>query len=360
MANLLDVSALTLNPQEETDLRNFIFEAVFMNPDLSIHTVQSGVTMKQQIVFAGKFGKTGIKGDATCTRKTSGEKIEATQKYWEPAGIEDTFTHCQAEVNSLFKPFFARIQKYIDRYEVSDMSDQARFIASRVLESIQETMWRAVWLGDTAVAAAGAAAVGLVDAANVKFYDYFNGLWKQIFAGVTAGDIARVTITENTALTNALRTTLAAGRSIQIFDAMWALADSRLRSATGLQLLVSREIFDNYKIYLRSISQAFTLEQTTEGFNSLMWEGVRVVNMENVWDRNLRADFVEDTTDNLYYLPNRAVLTVPENIAIATLNQSDLTALESWYERKERENNVAYGFNLDAKVLEEYMIVAAY
>ena len=86
MANAIDLSGLTLNPKESTDMMRFVFEQVFERPDLrSLHGVQTGVTMKEQIVFASQFGKTGLKGDATCTRKTSGAKSTLTEKYWEPA-----------------------------------------------------------------------------------------------------------------------------------------------------------------------------------------------------------------------------------------------------------------------------------
>jgi hypothetical protein len=97
-----------------------------------------------------------------------------------------------------------------------------------------------------------------------------------------------------------------------------------------------------------------------EGLPSLKWNGKAVVNMETVWDLHLQADFVDNTTNNAYYLPNRVLLTVPANIPIGTLNESDMSELDIFYEKKERQLYAGYGFTLDAKYLEPYMVAVAY
>ena len=362
MATGIDISGLTLNPLEVQEIQSFIIEQVFSRPDLmAIHGIQTGVTMKEQIVFASQFGKTGIKGDSTCTRKTSGAESVVTQKYWEPVGIEDTLIHCNKELNALFKAYFLKIQKYRDNYEIEG-TDLQIFFSILMLETIQSTIWRAAWFGDTSVAVAGVAAAGLVLAGDVKFYDYLDGLWLQIFAGVTATDIERVTITENAITTSkADQLVLASSTAaIDYFKAIKAKADPRLRSNPDAQLLVNREIYDNYVDYLVDNSIVYTVELTQTGLPSVKWDAYTVVNMETVWNVDAREDFLNNTTDNVYDLPHRIVFTAPANIPIGTLNESDFTELEMWYEQKERENNLAYGFSLDAKLLEEYLIVVAY
>jgi hypothetical protein len=231
-----------------------------------------------------------------------------------------------------------------------------------LLESIEPTIWRAAWFADLNVAAAGAGTAGLVSAGDIQFYDYFDGLWEQIFDGVTATDIERYTIALNAVITSkadqlALTADLAKDT---YFEEVWKLADARLKSDPNRMMLVTGEIWENYRQSLQSAGENFTIEFTTEGFRTLKWNGVPVVNMETIWDLESREDFVNNTTDNVYYLPNRIVLSTPENLPIGTLSTNDFTELEQWYERKDRTNNLAYGFSLDSKVLEEYMIVVAY
>lgn len=360
MAKGIVESALTMNPIEVQDLQQFIIEKIFTKPELlRLHGIQTGIKMKEQIIFASQFGKTGIKGTATCTRKTSGASSTLTEKYWEPAGIEDTLIHCNAEIDALFKAYFTKVNTYREKYEIEG-TDLEIFFSILFLESIQRTIWRAAWFGDEDVAAAEAAVAGLASSDNVKFYDYFDGLWKQIFAGVIAATVERYTISENAETTTVAQLTLAAGRSIEIFEGVWAKADARLKSDMDKVMMVTNEIWENYRQYLQSKGENFTIELTTEGMRELRWNGVPIVNMETVWDLDLQADFVDNTTNSAYLYPNRVVLTVPNNIPVGTLNQSDFDELEIFYDKIARNNYMSYGFSLDSKMLEGYMIVTAY
>ena len=82
--------------------------------------------------------------------------------------------------------------------------------------------------------------------------------------------------------------------------------------------------------------------------------------MSSVWDVFGRTYFEQDSTNNAYDLPNRALLTVPSNIPIGTLNESDWGVEDPFYVQKERQLYMPYGYTLDAKVLEPYMIVAGF
>lgn len=361
MASGLDTSLLVMNPIEVQDLEKFIIEKTFMRPDLmQIHGIQTGVKMKEQIVFASQFGKTGIAADGSCSRKTSGANSILSQKYWDPAGIEDTMILCNKELNALFKAYFGKIAKYKDTYEIEG-SDIEVFFSILLMEAMQNTIWRAAWFGDVNTAAAGAGTAGVVAAGDVKFYDYFDGLWAQIFDGVVAATVPRITIAENSTVTSkADQLALAAGKSVEYLRAVHTDADTRLRNADGAQFLVSREIFDNYREYLLDKGVVYDINILQNGLQALKFDGYDVVNMETIWSGESREDFVNNTTDAVYDLPHRIAFTVPENIPVGTLNEEDFTELEIWYEKKERENNIAYGFTLDSKLLEEYMTAVAY
>lgn len=360
MASVIDVTALELKPIEVQELSSFILERVTTDPVLSsIHTVWTGVKMKEKIGFASQLGKTGVL-DASCSRPNSGAGSTLTEKEWVPVAIGDTLIHCNKELNALFKAYFSKVQRYVDLFDIQG-SDLEQFLSVLLTEAAMKTVWRAAWLSDANVGAAGAATAGLVNVVtNKKFYNYFDGLWAQIFDGVTAGDIDYVEISQNNEATTVAQKTLAAGYSVELFESIWAKADSRLRTDSNKQFLVSRGIFENYRSYLQGKGENFSIDYTMDGLPSLKWNGIPVVNMETIWDLQLEADFVDNTTNNAHWLPNRAVLTVPANIPIATLSEEDMDTLEVWYEKKDRSMYSAYGFTLDAKVLEEYMIVAAY
>jgi hypothetical protein len=358
----IDLTGLTLNPIEVDDIKDFIIERVFEHPALEqIHGgVKSGIKMQQQIVFASQFGKMGLKKAASCDRQTSSAESTLTEKYWNPVGIEDTLIICQAEVDQLFKAYYTKINSYREMYDITG-TDLEVFYALMIINAMVLTIWRAAWFADLNVAQAAAGTAGLVLAADVKFYDYIDGLWAQIFDAVTATTVQRVTITENAVTTSkAAQLTLAAGAAKAYFRAVRNAADSRLRSDPNAQMLVSRELFDNYKDGLEDAGAPYKVELTLDGLPRISYDGYNIVNMETIWNLAAREDFVNNTTDNVYDLPHRIVFTVPENIPIGSLNEDDFDELEQWYNIDERKNKTAFGFTEDAKLLEEYMITVAY
>jgi hypothetical protein len=455
MAAPIDVSALTLNPKESGEFQKFIFELAFNQSPLSAnHRVWTGLTMKEQIVFASLMGLTGIK-DAGTTRPTSGGKPVFSQKYWEPAKVGDTMIFNQSEVNSLFKAYFDKITKYSENFDISG-SDEEKFLTTVFSESAINAINRLVWYGDTAVAAAasttativgstntgltvnavvkgisgngisleiasvtaGAAAMtvtgkaivaslpaagktithlaaliaatpaaaalitiagtgatvlvvegaittaggtdtaGLLASANVKFFDSINGLFKKIKAEVTSGAIKKYSITKNAAATTALQA-LAAAESITIFEGVWAKADPRLKADPRKVMMVTNSLFENYRQFLQDKGTPYDITLTTNGFSELKWNGVPIRNMETIWDLN-NTYFAEGEVGLAGLEPHKALLTVPDNIPVGTLNEGDFDTIEAFYDQIKRENYMAYGFTLDAQVLEGYMAVVAY
>lgn len=349
---------LTLNAKENPDFAKFINERIFEREALRTnHVVQTGITMDEQIVFASRMGKTGIK-DAGTTRPNSGAKPTLTEKFWTPKKVGDTFAFNNSELNGLFKAYFDKITKYAEIYDISG-SDEEKFLLELFAESAIEAVDRLVWHGNTAIAVSGAAATGLINAADVKFYDSVEGIFKQLYAAVTAGSIKKFAITKNAAATFALQA-LAADESVAIFEGLWLLADARLKADTNKVMMVTNTIWENYRQYLQTKGTAFDVNLTTEGFRELKWNGIPIRNMETLWDLPIQADFEKTNAHAAFDLPHRVLMTVPANIPVGTLNDGDMTELDSNYDWKERAQYFAYGFTLDTKILEGYMAVAAY
>ena len=358
MATPIDVSGLTLNAKENPDFSKFVYERVFLLGSLSQnHRVWGGVTMKEQIVFASNNILSGIK-DATVARPKSGNKPTLTQKYWEPVKIGDTMEFDAPSLNALFKAYYDKISRYEQLYNIEG-SDLEKFLMEVFAVSATSAVHRNVWLGDKAVAVSGAGASGLKAAADVKFFDAIDGIWKKTFAAVTAGEVKRSTIAKNAAATFALQE-LAAGESVTIFRDMLKKADPRLKGDQTKVLFVTNTLFQNYIEYLQDKGTVYDITYTTEGFAEVKWNGIPVRNMEIAWDLPIQSYFEQLNTGLAYDKPHRALLTTPDNIPVATLNEGDFDELKAKYEEYERFTWMAYGFTLDAQLLEGYMAVAAY
>jgi len=212
---------------------------------------------------------------------------------------------------------------------------------------------------EAAITTAGATdTAGVLLSDNVKFFTPMNGLFKKIKAAVVAGQMDRVTIAKNAELTKAAQA-LAADASLGYFESVWGLADSRLKADSRKVMYVTNSIFENYRQSLQTKGTPYDITLTTDGFSELKWNGVPIRNMENIWDLN-NAYFGEGESGLANLEPHKILLTVPDNIPVGTLNEGDFDTIEAFYDKITRNNYMAYGFTLDAQVLEGYMAVAAY
>jgi len=153
---------------------------------------------------------------------------------------------------------------------------------------------------------------------------------------------------------------LPANSALGIFRNMFNKVDSRFHQAieegAQPQYLVTREIYQNYMDQLEDKSLIFTLAEAKDGVSMLTYRGIPI-KVRNDWDNNIKAYQYNGTS---YNLPNRAILTVKENIPVGTVAESDLTALDSFYDKVTKKNYIDFDLKLDVKHLLDYMTVAAY
>lgn len=350
MASKINVSALTLNPEEAQQISEAVIEKVFMQSELNqIHDIMTGISMQKQIVFVDNLD---VGGEALtgCTPAEQ-DSLTMTQKYWLPALVAGRFTHCAHDLSQLLK-IFQRAQRVEPDYYDRIGSQEMGLLVAKIVDSLKVSISAKAWLGDTA-AAVQPGGNFTIAGFNAGLWDQFDGLWKQIFADA---DIPVHTITANAGVTYVLQA-LPAGESLNILQGIYEGADSRLLGSPDAQFLVTRSIWDNYLALTET--KEFNGGITTRldnGQIAMDYRGIKMVLM-NEWDRTIRK-YQDDLT--VHFLPHRAVLTTPGNIPIGTLSESDLDNLESFYDKTLKVNIVDYGYFLDAKFGESYMASVAY
>ncbi len=350
MASLIDTADLTLNPQEALTVSEVVFEKVYNKPDLNAaHVVQTGVQMKTQIPFFGLLGAVGKKSVA-CTPNTSTEKVNLTEKYWDPELIDFRLIHCQNEISSLFK-LWKKAKEANKTWENIDNA-QVAFITERTIDAAMEAVLRITQFGDKS--AALVANGGYITAGtDLDLLNMINGLWQQIFASAT---IKRYTIPENAAATKAEQAALATDRALTILRYLYNNIDARAHKAGNLKFQVTRSLVNNWQDYLEDKSLGFTLQVTEDGKENWRYRGIPVIVRED-WDRNIAT---YNNLGNTFLYPHRAILTPIENIPIGTSDEGSMKSLDSFYDKVTKSHYMDVAFYLDVKVLEEYMIAVAY
>lgn len=352
MANPISIENLTLNPQEVTDVKAFVKAAILESPEFQkVVTVIDGVTMKQQVVIVNPLQLTGVKAGDNCDRVSSGAVSNLTEKFYEPVEISDLFTICTKEWDGLFKPLFAKAQTLKERYDIQG-SDIALMISELVQESIKESAERLLWYGDKNVTAASEDNAGLEDAQNIPAFNPIDGYLTQIYAGVAAGNVKYVDITEKQG-----SETISAEDAYKAVMDVYKSADARLRTDKDAKFYVSGQVFLGLIEYMAVKSMCCNVEITENGMQSVKIMGHEVIDMTGIFDKYAKY-FVD--AEGKVLTPHKVLFTTPANLHFATLDAEGINELEIWYNQDERKVKIAFGYTIDAVVVDPELVSIAY
>lgn len=356
MASLINNGTFTFNQEELKDWSKVIHELTFNDKELTeLHDIETGVKYNQQIVFAGRMGLMGKAVVGCAPNEVDG--LTLTEKSWTPIREDFRLTHCSADVNAQDKLVNQMSKMNPDFYNVIEGSQSSvgAFLVERVLSAFKENLLRKAWFNDTAVAVAPTGV--LTAGTDVDYFNSFDGLWKQIFSEVGTGDKNYVEIANNAGVDYDGQV-LASGEGIAILKEMYKKADSRLKGHADKKFYVTTSVWDAYLDDLEDIQNqgAGNTMINENGQISLTYRGIPLEQMDFM-DRTIQ-EFEDNGTT--YYRPNRAVLTIPSNLPIATLATDDWGTLEAFYDKVSKKNYIDGIYTIDAKHLQSYLTVAAY
>jgi hypothetical protein len=357
---ILNPTNYTFTRREVQTLSECIFEALFQKQAITeFHQVFTGIKANKQIVFLGKLGLLG-KEKTTCSTTADTASIDISEKVWTPkyiaARIEDCWTDLEAS-------FFAWATKNgVNKTDITD-TDFANFVEERLTDAAVEAAWRIAWFGDTDAANYSDSPAGYItDGISVDYFNPIDGFWKQLYAVGTANAarlVANLT-TKNGQATYALQafnsTDLTNRIATGTLHSLKVGSDFRLRDRSDLIYLVTQSVFDQYAYELEMQGVDSSFKRIEGGFTALSYNGIPVVAV-NFFDRMISL-YQDSGTNN--YRPHRAILTTTENLGIGVEEVSNLSEVAAFYAEYEEKYVAKFAFNIDAKVLEDYMVQLAY
>ena len=349
---ILNPADLTFNGQEAKDIGEAVIESIFENPAVAdLMTVYDGIVTKKQIPFLGTLSKI-TKIDAGCGSGVSANNIPMTEKFWEPENLKIWLQLCAED---LLNSFWVYAQKLgMDRSDVTGTTI-ASFVVERMTSAAQEDLLRIIWFNDKAADNVSGGGV-ITNGVSLTDYNIIDGLWKQIFDVVSATPARLTAISENAGANKAAQLNLAATKAFTTFQKMMAAADSRLKSAPDKILLCTTTLLENYAVYLESQGTDASFIRIENGYSTLRFRNVTIYGID-FWDRTIQADFDNGTT---YDLPNRALLTTKMNLAVGSDKLADSESFKVYYSEDTELNNFKGKYRVDAKLLQDYLIQAAY
>ena len=233
----------------------------------------------------------------------------------------------------------------------------------RMADALREEVYRIIWFSDVDAADVNASPPGVLTAGtDPAYFNKINGFWKQTFA-IVAANAARLTAgltSRNSQASFAAQEFTTADTTNRVvtntLQNMRYGADFRLRGEANLQYVTTQSVADQLEREYTADKTVYSSEALENGITILKSGGITVIGFQ-FWDRIIR-EFYSDGTK--YFLPHRAVLIVKENMQVGTEEVSNLGEMDSIYDPVTKLNHLDTMYNIDAKIIEDYKIQAAY
>jgi hypothetical protein len=357
MASAINMSTVTFNGKEVMGLKEAFYQAVFQNPAIEqFHTVVTGIKAKQQMVFLGQFGLTG-KALANCDITSSAQTIPAIEKFWNPVYVGDRVEECFSDLLSSF--FVWGLKNGVQKPDLTN-TDFALFLEERFTLAAYETALRLAWLGNTAADNVSDGGY-LTNGIDPLYYTPLNGFWKQMLAIVAADSTKKVAIAKNAGTTfagQAFDQTDTDNRvATKTFESMIYGADMRLRGAKDKVIVATQSLVDQYARERKEYANIdLAYERTESGIDTFKIDGIEVIPFQFL-DRHIRA---YESNGTKWNQPHRAVFSTKSNLQVGTEETSNFSELDPFYDKRLKKYYVDYAYNLDAKIAEDYLTMAAY
>jgi hypothetical protein len=346
--DLITGTPITFNGKEA---RDGIIEPAYSSPELNeFMTIVEDVVAKEQIAFLGRITKVTQK-DAGCGSGALNKTIPMTEKFWEPEKVKFWLTQCADDLENTF--YVWGLSKGIERKDLTK-GDFIDFVMDILTTTVKEDALRLLWFGDkSADTIANGSFLG--SAGDIPFYDAIDGFWKQIFDAVTATTMQRVTISANAGVNYAAQA-LAAGASLTIFRGLMEGADSRLKSEPNKVILCTTSIWENWLTYKESQNLDMSFVRQEKGFQTDVYRGVKIYCVD-FWDRNIDSDMNDGTA---WVMPHRAIMTTKANLMAGFDASSKVAEIDAFLDKTTEINHMKGGYKVDAKIVFDFMTIAAY
>lgn len=194
-ANIVDLDPVDFCGKQVQSFSEAFWTTTFQNPALGeLLTVIPGVKAKQQVVILGLIGLVGKTMQTTnCAPDVSDQEIPSVQKFYDPGYVEDRFTECWKNLLEKFTVW--GLKNGINKPDLTG-TDFANFLEERVIDGLEQSIYRLVWFADKAAAHFEDGGI-ITDAIDLRYINTINGLWKQFFAIAAANPEQKYDIPNN-------------------------------------------------------------------------------------------------------------------------------------------------------------------
>ena len=351
----LDFTQITPDNGAVREVNKLVFLEVLQADRIgTLLDIHRNVFSGDKLGLIGEFGLLGKEGQG-CSPEYGNDAINTAEKEWEIKAWQVAEQLCYEDVENTLVKYTLENGTNIADMTANDYLDE--IVVPRLELALMKMFIRIAFFADKD--AENVSDGGIIkDGVDVDYFNLIDGIWKQIYAGVTAGTTPRVTISANAEATKADQINAISSQAVDVLDDMIASASPRLRQASNQVILVTQSFATGFEAQLLKTYYGSELQWKSlfAGIRETTYRGIkiRVVPMFDEIIQNYEG------TATAYNLPHRALYTTEQNLALGVNGTDEFSQLDIFFERKERLNYIFATDKMGAMVIDESMAVVAY
>lgn len=334
-------------------------ELIFLDLQEEDKLGQLLVFMTEQIngKKVGFVGKPGLLGKASegCNPTYDNHLTATSEKTWDIQEWQISEKICYEDLIGTIAQHFAR-----NGSDVADLTDTEYMdtIVRPIFEqAIPELIIRYAFFGDKDIEA-----TELQDGVGVGSFNLIDGIWKQLFAGVTAGTTKRVPIAANEAATiDAQYEAMGqAGAATGVLNELIIRTPAKMRNLAGRRFIVTQAFADMLNLDIQNNNKGSNLqwESLFAGIQKTSYQGVELLAVPQ-FDEIIQSYLKNTTNATAYDKPFRVIYGSKDNFRAGTESKEAIATLKVWFNEDEQTNKMLAKDTLGAMVVaEEYAAVA--
>lgn len=334
-------------------------ELIFLNIQEEDKLGQLLVFMTEQIngKKVGFVGKPGLLGKASegCIPTYDNHLVATSEKTWVIKEWQISEKICYEDLIGTIAQHFA--QNGSDVADLTDTEYMDTIVRPIFEQAIPELIIRFAFFGDTDIEASE-----LQDGVDVGAFNLIDGIWKQLFTGVTEGKTKRVAIAANEAATvdaqyEAMRQP---GAATGVLNELIIRTPAKMRNLAGRRFIVTQAFADMLNLDIQENNKGSELqwESIFTGIQKTSYQGVELLAVPQ-FDEIIQSYLKNTTNANAYDKPFRVIYGSKDNFRAGTESKERIATLKVWFNEDEQTNKMLAKDTLGALVVsEEYAAVA--
>ena len=308
----------------------------------------------KKLGFVGKPGLLGKKAKG-CDPEYAKNLVQASEKTWDLQEWEIAEEICYKDLENTIAEHFAANGS--DMADLTSSEYMDTIVRPMLEQAIRDLIIRLTFFGDKDAEGT------LKDGVDAEYFNLIDGIWKQLFEGVTSGKTTRVNIDANT------KTTVAAqyeemrkpGAATGVLNNLIINTPMKLRRMADRVFIVTQAFADmlNFDIQENNKGSELQWESIFAGIQKTSYQGITLIAVPQ-FDEIIQDYLKNSANANAYDKPFRVIYGAKGNFRAGTKSTETLADVQVDFNKKDRKNYIYAADTLGALVLAEDYAAVAY